>query len=114
MIIDVDSHWEIQHLGPPDHPLSPWLDDLPKGVDLLAFAIAGDLLAALPESARPRPAGLLASLVAAAKERGGPVILHPQHHSTVAERVVVASLMIRRTRSGSLHSSEMVRCASGG
>jgi predicted TIM-barrel fold metal-dependent hydrolase len=87
MIIDVDSHWEIQHLAPADHPLGPWLDDLPKGVELLAFAIAGDLLAALPEAARPRPADLLASLVAAAKERGGPVILHPQHHSTVPDRV---------------------------
>jgi predicted TIM-barrel fold metal-dependent hydrolase len=87
MIIDVDSHWEILHLDPVDHPLGPWLDDLPKGVDRLAFAIAGDLLAALPEADRPRPADLLAALVNAAKEGGGPVILHPQHHSEAGERV---------------------------
>jgi predicted TIM-barrel fold metal-dependent hydrolase len=87
VIVDIDSHWEIQHLDRSEHPLGPWLDDLPTGVDLLAFAIAGDLLAALPDEARPRPADLLASLVNAAKASGGPVILHPQHHSTAAERV---------------------------
>jgi predicted TIM-barrel fold metal-dependent hydrolase len=87
MIVDVDSHWEIQHLGPAEHPLGPWLDELPRGVDLLAFAVDGDLQAALPVVARTRPADLLAALVDAAKARGGPVILHPQHHSTVAERV---------------------------
>ena len=44
MIIDVDSHWEAVDYAPGEYPLEPWLDDLPSGVDLLAFGVAGDLL----------------------------------------------------------------------
>ena len=44
---------------------------------MLAFGIAGDLLSALPESERPSSEELLGSLVALARERGGPVVLHP-------------------------------------
>jgi predicted TIM-barrel fold metal-dependent hydrolase len=87
VIVDVDTHWESTGYADGDHPLEPWLDRLPRGVDRLAYAIAGDLLQALPEAERPSPAELLPGLVAMARERGGPVILHPQHDSTSAERV---------------------------
>jgi predicted TIM-barrel fold metal-dependent hydrolase len=87
MIIDVDSHWEVSHFAPGAHPLEPWLDRLPVGSERLAHAIAGDLLRALPASDRPSAEELLPSLVSAARERGGPVILHPQHDSTASERV---------------------------
>jgi predicted TIM-barrel fold metal-dependent hydrolase len=87
MIIDVDSHWETTRFEPGEDPLGPWRDELPAGVDRLAFGIAGDLLRALPHADRPTAEQLLPGLVAMAKERGGPVILHPQHDSTAAERV---------------------------
>ena len=87
MIIDVDSHWEATGFAPGEHPLAPWLDHLPSGVDMLAFGIAGDLLAGLPPADRPSATELLPALVARAKERGGPVILHPQHDSSAGERV---------------------------
>ena len=87
MIIDVDTHWEATKYNDGEHPLDPWLDRLPGGVDRLAFAIAGDLTIALPPSERPTSTELLPGLVALAKERGGPVILHPLHDSSGAERV---------------------------
>ncbi len=87
MIIDVDSHWEVGAFAPGQHPLGPWLGHMPAGIGLLAHGIAGDLLRALPEPERPTPEQLLPSLVAMAEQRGGPVILHPQHDSTSAERV---------------------------
>ena len=87
MIIDVDSHWEATTYAAGEHPLEPWLDQLPTGLSMLAFGIAGDLLRALPESRRPSPTELLPALVAMAKERGGPVILHPLHDSSASERV---------------------------
>jgi predicted TIM-barrel fold metal-dependent hydrolase len=87
MIVDVDTHWELTGYAPGEHPLEPWLDQLPKSLDLLAFAIAGDLLAALPESQRPSSAELLPALVSRARERGGPVILHPLHASSASERI---------------------------
>jgi predicted TIM-barrel fold metal-dependent hydrolase len=88
VIIDVDTHWESVAFAEGEHPLEPWIDRFPHGLDRLAFAIAGDLLRALPEAQRPSPDELLPGLVALARERGGPVILHPQHESTAAERVV--------------------------
>jgi predicted TIM-barrel fold metal-dependent hydrolase len=87
VIIDVDSHWEIGRLAPNDDPLGPWSDQLPSGLERLANGIAGDLLQALPVEKRPSPAELLPGLLALAKARGGPVILHPQHDSTASERV---------------------------
>ena len=87
MIIDVDSHWETTRFAPGEDPLGPWADDLPVGVERLAFGVAGDLLRALPEAHRPTAKQLLPGLVNMAKQRGGPIILHPQHDSTAAERV---------------------------
>jgi predicted TIM-barrel fold metal-dependent hydrolase len=87
MIIDVDTHWEATGYAPGEHPLEPWLDELPTSVEMLAHGIAGDLLAALPDDLRPPTEQLLGPLVARARERGGPVILHPLHSSTAGERV---------------------------
>lgn len=87
-IIDVDTHWELAQFAPGQHPLEPWLDQLPQhGVDRLAYGIAGDLLRALPVDRRPDARSLLPGLVDLAERRGGPIILHPQHDSTSAERV---------------------------
>ncbi len=87
MIIDVDSHWEVNSFAAGEHPFGPWLDRLPDGIGRLANGIAGDLLRALPGSERPSPQEMLTGLVARASKQGGPVILHPQHDSTSAERV---------------------------
>jgi predicted TIM-barrel fold metal-dependent hydrolase len=87
MIIDVDTHWESTGYGTGDHPLEPWRDQLPSQLDMLAFGIAGDLLRSLPAEDRPSAKELLPGLVRMAKERGGPIILHPQHDSTAGERV---------------------------
>jgi predicted TIM-barrel fold metal-dependent hydrolase len=87
-VIDVDTHWEIGELGPEEHPLGPWSDRFPStGVERLAHGIAGDLLNALPADRRPDGRTLLPKLVEVAEQRGGPIILHPQHDSTSAERV---------------------------
>jgi predicted TIM-barrel fold metal-dependent hydrolase len=87
-VIDVDTHWETLAFEPGAHPLEPWLAELPSdNVDRLAHAIAGDLLRALPNGRRPDGATLLPGLVHAAEARGGPVILHPRHSSSAAERV---------------------------
>jgi predicted TIM-barrel fold metal-dependent hydrolase len=86
-VVDVDTHWEIGDLGADTHPLGPWLDRFPAGVERLAHGIAGDLLRALPDERRPDGRTLLPTLVGMAEERGGPVILHPLHSSTAAERV---------------------------
>jgi predicted TIM-barrel fold metal-dependent hydrolase len=86
-VVDVDTHWESVGLGSEDHPLSPWIGQFPEGVDALAHGIAGDLLRALPSERRPDAKTLLPTLVTLAEERGGPIILHPQHESTSAERV---------------------------
>jgi hypothetical protein len=85
IVVDVDTHWEST--APGSNPLAPWNDRLPKGLDRLAFAIAGDLLRALPPERRPDAATLLPGLVRAAEQRGGPVVLHPQHDSSATERV---------------------------
>ena len=87
-VIDVDTHWETTRFAPGQHPLEPWLDRFPGDpVDRLAHGIAGDLLRALPEIRRPDGRTLLPKLVKMAEQRGGPIILHPQHDSTAAERV---------------------------
>jgi predicted TIM-barrel fold metal-dependent hydrolase len=87
-VIDVDTHWETASFAPGAHPLEPWMDRFPgNGVERLAHGIAGDLLRALPASRRPDGRTLLPALVRLAEERGGPIILHPQHDSTASERV---------------------------
>jgi predicted TIM-barrel fold metal-dependent hydrolase len=87
VIIDVDTHWEAVTYASGEHPLAPWIDDLPSGVDMLAFGVAGDLLRALPEAERPTAHELLPALVRKAETSGGPVVLHPLHESTATERV---------------------------
>ncbi len=86
-VIDVDTHWETSNWEGKEHPLAPWLAELPKGVRLLSHAIAGDLLRALPEPRRPDARTLLPSLVRLAEARDAPVILHPQHDSSAVERI---------------------------
>jgi predicted TIM-barrel fold metal-dependent hydrolase len=86
-VIDVDTHWESVSFGSGEHPLEAWRDRFPEGVEALAHGIAGDLLRALPADRRPDGRTLLPSLVQLAEQRGGPIILHPQHESTSAERV---------------------------
>src|SRR4051794_33015887 len=87
-VIDVDTHWEAASVTRADHPLAPWLHRIPTAsADALAFGIAGDLLRALPDDRRPDGRSLLPDLVAFAEERGGPVILHPEHDSSAEERV---------------------------
>ena len=87
MIIDVDTHWEATSYADEGFPLAPWRDQLPGRLDMLAFGIAGDLLRAIPETDRPSAMELLPNLVRMAEERGGPIILHPLHDSSPAERV---------------------------
>jgi predicted TIM-barrel fold metal-dependent hydrolase len=86
-VIDVDTHWEAKGYDAGRHPLEPWRDRFPDPLDYLAFAIAGDLVRCLPEAERPSPRELLPWLVQMAEERGGPIILHPLHASSAAERV---------------------------
>ena len=86
-VIDVDTHWEVNHLTRENHPLGPWLDQIPTGIEALSWAIAGDLLRALPDERRPDGRTLLPGLVRRAEENGGPVILHPPHTSSVRERI---------------------------
>jgi predicted TIM-barrel fold metal-dependent hydrolase len=87
-VIDVDTHWESTGIATSEHPLAPWLDRIPyDAVEMLAYGVAGDLLRALPADRRPAGRTLLPTLVRMAEERGGPIILHPEHDSTAAERV---------------------------
>ncbi len=87
MIVDVDTHWEATSYASDEFPLAPWRDRLPGNLDMLAFGIAGDLLRALPAEHRPTAMELLPNLVRMAEARGGPIILHPLHDSSPAERV---------------------------
>ena len=87
MIVDVDTHWEATSYASDEFPLAPWRDRLPGSLDMLAFGIAGDLLARSRPTDRPSAMELLPNLVRLAEERGGPMILHPLHDSSPAERV---------------------------
>lgn len=60
-VVDVDTHWECA--APGTDPLAPWADLLPKGLDSLAFGVAGDLLRALAPGHRPESRTLLPGLV---------------------------------------------------
>ena len=61
------------------HPSDP--------VERLAFGVAGDLLRALPEDRRPTGGRFCRRSYDWPRTRGGPVILHPLHDSSAAERV---------------------------
>ncbi len=87
MIVDVDTHWEATGFEDGRHPLEPWLDRVPSGLARLSHAMAGDLLLGLPEARRPTPKELLVGLMSLASERGGPVVIHPLHDSSAAERI---------------------------
>src|SRR4029079_17209860 len=63
VIVDVDTHWESISYEHGEHPLAPWLDELPSRVDMLALGVAGDLLRALPPEDRPTAHELLPALV---------------------------------------------------
>lgn len=86
-VIDVDTHWESVGGGTAGHPLEPWCGSFPEGIEALAHGIAGDLLRALPPDRRPDGHTLLPTLVRMAEAQGGPVVLHPQHESSAAERL---------------------------
>jgi predicted TIM-barrel fold metal-dependent hydrolase len=87
MIVDVDTHWEANRFAPGEHPLQGFEDRLPKPLDRLAFALAGDLLAGLPADRRPDAATLLPHLAGGGIDDQGPPTIHPRHQSTSAERV---------------------------
>ena len=87
MIVDVDTHWETTGFARSDDPLGPWRDQMPDGLARLQFAIAGDLLRALPADQWPSPTEMLPGLVSAANKAGGPIVLHPVHASSAAERI---------------------------
>jgi predicted TIM-barrel fold metal-dependent hydrolase len=84
MVVDVDTHWESTRFGRGNHPLDEFWDRLPAPLDRLAFALAGDLLAGLPEGDRPSAAQLLPHLVARADGRAS---IHPDHDSDASERL---------------------------
>lgn len=86
-VIDVDTHWETTEFVRGTDPFEPWADRIPDHVDRLRWAMAGDALGALPPGRRPDARTLLPGLFRLAQERGGPVVLHPQHESTARERV---------------------------
>jgi predicted TIM-barrel fold metal-dependent hydrolase len=88
MIIDVDSHWEVEHFADGDFPLEPWRDRLPPDrLAWIAHGVACDVLRALPEDRRPSPAEMFPGLIDVAKRSGGPALLHPLHESSPRERV---------------------------
>ena len=88
MIVDVDSHWEVEHYADGEFPLEPWRDQLPADrLAGIAHGVAGDLLSSLPEDRRPSPAELFPGLLEIAEQTGGPAVLHPVHESSARERV---------------------------
>jgi len=87
MIVDVDTHWEAMAYEPGHHPLEGFQDRLPAPLDRLAFALAGDLLAGLPDERRPDSATLLPHLAGGGVDDKGLPTIHPRHNSTSAERV---------------------------
>jgi predicted TIM-barrel fold metal-dependent hydrolase len=87
VVVDVDTHWESTEFTVGNHPLEGFVDRLPDPLDRLAFALAGDLLAGLPEAQRPTARQLIPHLAAKADEAGGRASIHPAHDSSAAERV---------------------------
>jgi predicted TIM-barrel fold metal-dependent hydrolase len=88
MIIDVDSHWEVERFAQGDDPLAPWRSQIPsQRLEQIAHGVAGDLLSSLPADGRPSPTELFPGLLEMAKRTGGPAVLHPVHESSARERV---------------------------
>jgi predicted TIM-barrel fold metal-dependent hydrolase len=88
MIIDVDSHWEVDRFPDGEHPLEPWRDRFPGDrLGQIAHGVAGDLLSSLPAERRPSPRELFPGLLEIAQRTGGPAVLHPVHDSSARERV---------------------------
>jgi predicted TIM-barrel fold metal-dependent hydrolase len=88
MIVDVDSHWEVERYADGEFPLEPWRDQLPADrLAGIAHGVAGDLLRSLPADRRPSPPELFPGLLDIAKQTGGPAVLHPVHESSAHERV---------------------------
>jgi predicted TIM-barrel fold metal-dependent hydrolase len=88
MIVDVDSHWEVERYADGEFPLEPWRDRLPPDrLAGIAHGVAGDLLASLPADRRPSPPELFPGLLEIASRTGGPAVLHPVHESSARERV---------------------------
>jgi predicted TIM-barrel fold metal-dependent hydrolase len=88
VIVDVDSHWEVDRFAKGEHPLEQWQERFPQGrLAQIAHGVAGDLLFGLPLEGRPTPEQLFPGLLTIAEETGGPPVLHPVHESSAAERV---------------------------
>ena len=88
MIIDVDSHWEVEHYADGEFPLEPWRDQLPADrLAGIAHGVAGDLSDRYPRDRRPSPPELFPGLLEIAKQTGRPAVLHPVHESSARERV---------------------------
>jgi predicted TIM-barrel fold metal-dependent hydrolase len=86
-VVDVDTHWETAVFAPGTHPLEPWLDWLPDSVGVSPMGSQATCSALSLSSGAPTGGTMLPTLVKLAEQRGGPIILHPQHDSTSAERV---------------------------
>ena len=88
MIVDVDSHWEVERFAEGEYPLDPWRGQFPGDrLSQIAHGVAGDLLSSLPADRRPSPTELFPGLLDIAKRTGGPAVLHPVHESSAHERV---------------------------
>lgn len=88
MIVDVDSHWEVERFEAGTHPLEPWRGKFPATkLAQIAHGVAGDLLRSLPADDRPAPEDMFPGLLKIAQEAGGPAVLHPVHESSARERV---------------------------
>jgi len=87
MIVDVDSHWEVEQYAEGEFPLERWRERLPADrLAGVAHGVAGDLLASLPADRKPSPPELFPGLLEIAKQTGGPAVLHPVHESSAIER----------------------------
>jgi predicted TIM-barrel fold metal-dependent hydrolase len=87
MIIDVDSHWEVEHFADGEYPLEPWRGLFPPDrLGQIAHGVAGDLLFALADCRRPTPAELFPGLLKIAETTRQPAVLHPAHESSARER----------------------------
>ena len=68
-VIDVDSHFEIA-VSPDEHPLRGMREVIPPTAEMLADAVAGDLLRVTPEEDQP-PNDVLAALLPCANRASG-------------------------------------------
>ena len=88
MIVDVDTHWESVSYATGEHPLAPWRDAAARRASTCSRSASPATCCARSPTERPSGAQeLLPSLVRVAESAGGPVVLHPLHDSSAAERV---------------------------